>query len=85
MDSNQAVSPTKRGLQQGMPTSKQRNAYERRLANATQAIYWAQTAAEDIGDEGAAEDLSKARQHLQAMLEESARNKMHRAAQQTLT
>lgn len=64
-----------------MPTTAQRNRYEKKLANASGALYWAASAAEEIGDEGAADDLHKMRALAQEMLEESTRNKRHSTAE----
>lgn len=54
-----------------MRKSLQRSRYESRLAVAHRALYGAQQAAVELGDDGAVEDLSELSRHLAVMLEDS--------------
>jgi hypothetical protein len=58
-----------------MPTSQQRSAYEKGLARAHRALYWAQKRAEELGDDGAVEDLTALLSHLSTMMQDSIADK----------
>lgn len=42
-----------------MPSNPARSRYETQLAKAHQSLYWAYVAADDLGDEGAADDCMR--------------------------
>lgn len=58
-----------------MPTSQQRSRYEEGLARAHRTLFFTRKSAEDLGDEGAAEDLDALMDHLQRMMDDSLKNR----------
>ena len=58
-----------------MSSGQQRSYYEARLAAAHRNTFAAKIRAEDLGDDGAAEDLAEILKHLGVLMEDSLRGK----------
>lgn len=68
----------------GPTTSQRRSNYEARLATAHRALYKAEGFAEDLGDDGAAEDCRQLQAEICRLMEDSLAGKKRKHRQQQL-